>query len=328
MSVDVKLARLEPAHKPPGRRTSLENSMYKFKDSRWLLLLLLPCILYYAFFVYAPMWGIIVSFKDYKPFLGFSGSKWVGFKHYMRFFTNPASWQLLRNTLTLSVYELVFGFTGTIVFALIVNEILQLRIKKAFQTITYIPYFISTVIIVGMLRLFLNPTGGLIFDILQRFGFPAIDMFAYSKYFRMLYVTSGIWQNIGWGAVIFYAAFAGISPELYESAVIDGANKLKRIVHITLPGILPIIIIRLILYIGSMLTIGFDKIFLMQTPTTISVSEVIETYIFKYGIGGGEYGASQFSYGAAMGMFNSVVNMILLFSANFIAKKTTKNSLF
>ena len=308
---------------PPGQRTKFQASVYKFKDSYQLVILFLPCFIYFFMFVYAPMWGLSIAFMDYKPFLGMSGSNWVGFKHFIRFFSSTMTWTLIKNTFLLSFYSLIISFPFTIIFALIVNEIRQPRLKKGFQTITYMPHFISVVVIVGMLKQFLKIDGGLIFGVLRTFGFPRIDVFSFSKYFRILYISSGIWQGTGWAAIIYYAAFAGISPELYESAVIDGANKFRQIIYITLPSIMPTIITLFILNTGHLLSIGFDKAYLMQVATNISASEVISTFVYKNGLLGAQY-----SYGAAVGLFNSFVNLGFVALANYGAKKLTQTSLY
>ena len=307
-------------YKPPYMRTPLEQSIWKFKDSYQLLILFLPCFLYLIFFSYVPIWGISIAFMEYRPFLGFRDSPWVGLEHFRNFFNDPFATRIIVNTFMLSFYDLIIAFPFTIVFALVVNEIKQPRIKKSFQTITYMPNFISTVVIVGMMRNFLSPGGGFLFNILQSLGFPRIDIFSFSGYFRTLYIGSGIWSGTGWGAIIFYAAFAGISPELYESAVIDGANKFKQIIHITIPSILPTIAILFILRTGTILSIGFDKAFLMQSPPNLSTSEVISTYVYKGLVG------NQMSFASAVGLFNSVVNLFFILLANYGTKKMTQTS--
>ncbi len=311
------------AYIPPHLRTPHQERVYKFRDSWQLLILFLPCLIYYLMFNYAPLWGISIAFMDYRPFKGLSGSAWVGLKHFTRFFNNPDSWKLIRNTFLLSFYDLLFAFPFTIIFALIVNEIKQERIKKGFQTITYMPHFISTVVIVGLLKNFLNPNSGLITNFLALLGFPRIDMFSYSRYFRRLYVLSGIWQGVGWSAIIYYAALSNINQELYESAVIDGANKLEQTWYITLPSILPTIVTLFILRTGSLLSVGFEKAYLMTTSATLSVADVISTYVYRQGLAGGE-----FSYATAVGLFNSVINLFFLVVANYGSRKLTDSSLW
>ncbi len=310
-------------YKPAHLRTPLEESIFKFKDSWQLLLLFLPCFIYYVMFAYAPLWGISIAFMDYKPFKGIAGSNWVGLQHFRRFFADPNSWRLIKNTFLLSFYDLIFAFPFTIIFALIVNEIKQEKIKKSFQTITYLPHFISTVVIVGMLKNFLDPSDGLIMNLLAAFGFPRIDMFSYSQYFRSLYVLSGIWQGTGWGAIIYYAALSNIDQELYEAAGIDGANKFKQTIYITLPSIAPTIVTLLILRTGSLLSVGFEKAYLMTTSATLSVADVISTYTYRQGLAGG-----QFSYATAVGLFNSVINLLFLVISNYASRKLSDSSLW
>ena len=310
-------------YKPAHLRTPFEESVYKFKDSWQLLVLFLPCLIYYIMFNYAPLWGISIAFMDYKPFKGLAGSNWVGLQHFQRFFGDPNSWRLIKNTFLLSFYDLLFAFPFTILFALIVNEIKKEKIKKGFQTITYLPHFISTVVIVGMLKNFLDPQDGMIMNLLAMFGFDRVDMFSYAQYFRRLYVISGIWQGTGWGAIIYYAALSNIDQELYEAAGIDGANKLQQTMYITLPSIAPTIVTLLILRTGSLLSVGFEKAFLMSTSATLSVADVISTYTYRQGLAGG-----QFSYATAVGLFNSVINLFFLVISNYASRKFTDSSLW
>lgn len=310
-------------YKPAYLRTPWEESVFKFKDSWQLLILFLPCFIYYVMFSYVPIWGISIAFMDYKPFKGVAGSEWVGMKHFIRFFNDPNSLRLIRNTFLLSFYDLLFAFPFTIIFALIVNEIKNERVKKGFQTITYLPHFISTVVVVGMLKSFLEPTHGMIMNLLAAFGFERIDMFSYSQYFRRLYVLSGIWQQTGWSAIIYYAALSNIDQELYEAASIDGANKLQQTLYITLPSIASTIVTLLILRTGSLLSVGFEKAYLMTTAATLSVADVISTYTYRQGLAG-----SQFSYATAVGLFNSVINLLFLVIANYSSKKLTESSLW
>lgn len=301
----------------------LSNHKKRIIESRQLLILFLPCFLYFVVFRYLPLWGILISFKDYLPFKGFLVSEWVGLKHYIRFFNEARSWMIVRNTFLISFYALIFTFPYTIVFALIVNELRQAKVKKLFQTVSYMPHFISTVVVVGMLKAFLTPGSGMISNLLVSFGLPPHDLLSYPKYFRTLFVLTDIWQHTGWNAIIYFAAIAGINPSLYESATIDGANKFKQIIHITLPSILPTIITLLILRTGSLLTVGFEKTLLMQVPATYSVSDVISTYVYRLGLVGG-----QFSFSTAVGLFNSVVNFLFLIGANLAARKFSEYSLW
>lgn len=301
--------------KSPGAR--------KFHDSWQLLILLAPLVIYYILFSYIPLWGISVAFMDYRPFKGITDSKWVGMQQFQRFFGDPNSWKLIKNTFLLSFYDLVISFPFTIFFALIVNDIRNEKVKKGFQTVTYLPHFISTVVIVGMMKNFLNPDTGLIMNFLANLGMKRIDMFAYARFFRRLYILSGIWAGTGWGAIIYYAALSNVDQEMYEAAVIDGANKLHQVWYITLPSIAPTIVTMFILRTGSLLSVGFEKAYMMQTSATLSVSDVISTYTYRQGLAGG-----QFSYATAVGIFNSVVNLLFLIGANTISRKFSESSLW
>jgi len=269
------------------------------------------------------MWGILVSFKDYMPFKGFFNSEWVGLKHYIRFFNDPRAFILVRNTFLISFYTLIFSFPYTIIFALIVNEIKQMKIKKIFQTISYMPHFISTVVVIGMLKAFLTPGSGFISNFLVSLGMEPIDMLSYPRYFRTLFVLTDMWQHTGWNAIIYFAAISNINPSLYESAVMDGANKFHQIIYITIPSIMPTIITLLILRTGSLLSVGFEKTLLMQVPATYSVSDVISTYVYRQGLVGG-----QFSYSTAVGLFNSLINLAFLVTSNYAARKFSEYSLW
>ncbi len=302
---------------------NLAKTKKKIYESRQLLVLFAPCFLYFVIFKYLPMWGILVSFKDYMPFKGFFNSEWVGLKHYVRFFNDPRAFILVRNTFLISFYTLIFSFPYTIIFALIVNEIKQMKIKKLFQTISYMPHFISTVVVIGMLKAFLTPGSGFISNLLVSLGMEPIDMLSYPRYFRTLFVLTDMWQHTGWNAIIYFAAISNINPSLYESAVMDGANKFHQIIYITIPGIMPTIITLLILRTGSLLSVGFEKTLLMQVPATYSVSDVIATYVYRQGLVGG-----QFSYSTAVGLFNSLINLAFLVTSNYAARKFSEYSLW
>lgn len=292
-------------------------------ESRQLLVLFAPCFLYFLIFKYLPLWGILVSFKDYMPFKGFLQSDWVGFKHYIRFIYDSRAFILVRNTFLISFYTLVYSFPYTIIFALVVNEIRQMKIKKLFQTISYMPHFISTVVVIGMLKAFLTPGSGMISNFLVSLGMEPIDLLSYPRYFRTLFVLTDMWQHTGWNAIIYFAAISGINPSLYESATIDGANKFHQIIYITIPSILPTIVTLLILRTGSLLSVGFEKTLLMQVPATYSVSDVISTYVYRQGLVGG-----QFSYSTAVGLFNSLINLAFLVTSNYAARKFSEYSLW
>ena len=302
---------------------NLSKFKKNFYESRQLLVLFAPCFLYFLIFKYLPMWGILVSFKDYMPFKGFLNSEWVGFKHYIRFYGDSRSFVLVKNTFLISFYTLIFSFPYTIIFALVVNEIRHIKIKKLFQTISYMPHFISTVVVIGMLKTFLTPGSGMISNFLVSLCMDPVDLLSYPNYFRTLFVVSDIWQHTGWNAIIYFAAIAGISPSLYESSTIDGANKFKQIIYITIPCILPTIVTLLILRTGSLLSVGFEKTLLMQVPATYSVSDVIATYVYRQGLVGG-----QFSYSTAVGIFNSLVNFAFLITSNYASRKLSEYSLW
>ncbi|WP_281890621.1 sugar ABC transporter permease [Paenibacillus sp. YYML68] len=287
-----------------------------------LYLLLLPALLYFAIFEYGPIYGLQIAFKNFTPFKGIEGSPWVGFDHFIRFFESYKFWEVLINTLTISLYELVL-FPIPVILALLINQLTSAKFKKVVQTITYAPHFISTVVIVGMLYLFLSPRNGIVNQVLVSLGFEGVFFMAKPELFSSIFVWSGVWQNAGWGTIIYLAALTGINPELHESAVVDGANKLKRILHIDLPGIMPTVIVLLILNVGNFMSVGFEKVYLMQNPLNVTSAEVIQTYVYKSGLLGAQY-----SYSAAIGMFNSIVNCILLMLVNFIAKRFGQASLW
>jgi putative aldouronate transport system permease protein len=278
---------------------------------------------YFVIFKYLPMYGLQMAFQDFNPIRGFRGSKWVGFDQFIKMFKGFYFMDVLRNTLILSLYSLAAGFPFPIVFALLLNAVLQARFKKLVQTIAYAPNFISTVVIVGMLKIFMSPSSGVVNKILEALGGQAVNFFGSPQIFPHLYVWSGIWQSTGWGAVIYFAALAGVSPELHEAAIVDGASRLRRIWHIDLPSIMPTAVILLIMNAAGVINVGFEKVFLMQTPLNIGTSEVISTYAYKVGIE-----QIQYSYSAAVGMFNSVVTFVLLVIVNRISAKVTDISLW
>lgn len=283
-----------------------------------LYLLFFPVLLYFILFHYWPMYGVQIAFKDYIVTKGIRDSPWAGFRHFQRFFRSHHFWPLIRNTLALSVYQLLASFPAPIILALLLNEVMNSRFKRTVQTVTYAPHFLSTVVVVGMLNTMLSPQHGIINRLLEAMGKESIYFMGESKWFRHLYVWSGVWQHTGWNAIIYLAALAGINVELHEAAIVDGANKLERIWHINIPGILPTAIILLILNLGQVMNIGFEKVFLMQNDLNISTSDVISTYVYRIGLLG-----SQYSFSAAVGLFNSIINFILLIIVNNISRKAT-----
>ena len=270
------------------------------------------------------MYGAIIAFKDFNAFVGVWDSKWVGFKHFQQFFESYYFWRLLRNTILLSLYQLIFAFPAAIILALVLNEVRNQAFKKFVQSVSYLPHFISLVVVCGMLIDFLQPDG-IINILLLKAGFidTPINFLILPEWFRTIFVASGIWQGIGWSSIIFLAALAGINPSLYEAAFVDGAGRWKQMLHITLPGIMPTIIILLILNIGSFMAIGSDKIILLYNPATYETADVIGSFVFRRGIMEANY-----SFTAAVGLFNSVINLILLVTVNQVAKKKAESSLW
>ena len=288
-----------------------------------LYLFLLPTIAYFLIFRFYPMYGLQLAFKNYRVVDGINGSPWAGLEHFRRFFTTADFGKLMGNTLSVSILTLIFTFPLPIILALLLNQLTSLKYKKLVQTTVYAPHFISTVVMVGMIFLFTSPSSGLINKIIEAFGGKAVHFTAEPGWFVPMYVISEIWQSTGWGSILYLAALAGVSPELHEAAVVDGANKFQRVWHIDIPGILPTIVIMMILNAGKIMNVGFEKAYLMQTSLNIKASEIIATYVYKRGVL-----KSQISLSTAVGLFDSVVNMILVVSVNWISRKVTDSSLF
>lgn len=294
-----------------------------FRRNKMIYLMLSPVVLYYLIFQYGPMYGLQIAFKDYSPALGFLSSPWVGFEHFKEFFSSFFFWRLLRNTLLLSLYSLIFAFPAGIILALLLNEIRNSMFKRGVQTITYMPHFVSLVVIVGILFDFFA-RDGIINDILVfLFGIEPIAFMREAEWFRTLYISSDIWQNVGWSSIIFLAAMSTINPALYEAAKIDGAGRWKQMLHITIPGIMPTVVILLILVIGKFMTVGDEKILLMYNPTTYETADVIGTYVYRKGIL-----ESNFSYSAAVGLFKALISFTLLVLANSIARRVGDSKLW
>lgn len=300
-----------------------EERKKKLIASRQLYAFILPAFLAFFIFSYIPMYGVMIAFKDYIPTLGVWGSPWVWFKHFQRFFDSYYFWDLLKNTIGISVYSLVVGFPLPIILALALNEIKDGPLKKFSQTVTYAPNFISTVVMVGMILAFLNPSTGIINHVVQFFGMEPIAFMENPRWFKTVYVLSGVWQGTGWGSVIYLAALAGVDTQLHEAAVVDGATRLQRIWHINLPTIRPTMVILLIMNVGSVMNLGYEKILLMQNPLNMESSNVITTFVYQQGLL-----EAQYSYAAAVGLFNSAINAILMISVNKIASKLGESSLF
>ncbi|WP_228552406.1 ABC transporter permease [Gracilibacillus salitolerans] len=301
------------------RKKALKRILSRFD---LYLMLLLP-ISWYVIFQYGPMYGLQIAFKDYNPIQGFIGSEWVGLENFTRFFSSYYFGRLLWNTLSISLLSLLIAFPIPIFLALLINEIKNLNLKKTLQNVTYIPHFISLVVIVGMLDLFLSPDGGFINIILNSLGIESIPFLEKPEWFKTIFIGSNIWQNMGWQSIIYVAALSGIDHQLYEAAKIDGASRLQRIIHVSLPGIFPVIIILLILDIGQFMNVGFEKILLMQNNLNLESSEVIQTFVYRNGILNGDY-----SYSTAIGLFNSIINFALLLLINRYARKKAETSLW
>ena len=306
--------------KAAKRRSPFRISLAKNRD---LYLLIFPVVVYFVVFHYIPMYGVQIAFKDFIVTKGITGSPWVGFAHFERFFNSYYFWRLIKNTLGLGLYELLVGFPIPILLALMLNEVKNKFFKRFVQTVTYAPHFLSTVVLVGMLFIFLSPRTGLVNRLIELFGGEPIAFMVSPEWFKTLYVFSGVWQQMGWSSIIYFAALSAIDPQLHEAATVDGAGRLRRIWHINLPCIMPTIVILLILNTGSILSIGFEKVYLMQNAMNMESSDVISTYVYRSGILGAQY-----SFSAAVGLFNSVVNAIMLVVVNYMARRVGETSLW
>ncbi|WP_127583316.1 ABC transporter permease [Paenibacillus koleovorans] len=306
-------------------RPGVERQSFKkrLSDAKFLLILFAPAMVFYILFEYLPMFGLVIAFKDYNAFKGVWASEWVGFKYFSYFFQNPDFLVLLKNTLLLGFYSILFGFPAPILLALLMNELRSIFFKRFVQTVSYLPHFISNVIMVSMIIMFLSPTSGMINQIVQWFGGDPIYFLSKPEYFRTIYVTSGIWQGVGWGTIIYLAALSSIDPHLYEAAEIDGAGRWKKMWHITLPGIVPVMFILLILNVGSLMSTSFEKVYLLYNPLVYSTADIFSTYTYRVGLLQGN-----FSYSTAIGMFNGITSFLLLYAANFAAKKIKQVSLW
>lgn len=293
-----------------------------FKMNKYKYLIIAPVIVYLLIFAYKPMYGLIIAFKDYRPALGFEGSKWVGLRHFKNFFTDVYFWRLLRNTVSISGLNIIFGFPAPIILALLLNEIKNSAFKRTIQTITYMPYFISMVVVCALVRTYCQ-ADGIFSQMLVAFGSKPQNLLMNTKYFYPIYVISDIWKNIGWNSIIYLAALTSIDQEQYEAARIDGAGRFKQMIYITLPGLLPTITVLFILRMGGLLNVGYEKILLLYSPATYEVADVISTYVYRKGIQNAAY-----SYSTAVGLFNSVVNIFFLVVSNALSKKITESSLF
>lgn len=309
---------------PVTKKLSFSYRLKKsLKNDRQLYLLALPAVVYVFIFSYIPMYGLQIAFKDFTPSKGFAGSEWIGFDHFIRFFRSSQFWPTLSNTIILSVYSLLVGFAPPIILALLLYQVDNRRFKKIVQTVTYAPHFISVVVMVSMLNLMLAPSSGVINTMIRACGGNTVNFMGEANLFRHVYVLSDIWQGIGWSSIIYLSALSGISPELYEAARVDGANRLQRILHVDIPGILPTAITMLILACGGIMNMSMQKVLLMQNPLNLETSEIISTYVYKSGLLNQQYG-----YSAAVGLFQSLVNLIMLVTVNSISRRVSDSSLW
>ena len=307
----------------PVRRLDQHSAWYHIRKCKYLYLLFLPVLVYYIMFAYAPMFGLVIAFKDYNVFKGIWASKWVGFKYFSQFFESRFCFRLIRNTFLISFYGLIFGFPAPIILALMLNELKDSMFKRVVQTISYLPHFISTVVLVSMFVQFLSVNNGLINNIVEAFGGTRTYFLGDPKYFRTLYTCLGIWRGIGWGSIIYLAALTNVSPELYEACIIDGGGRLRQTWHVTLPGISNTIIIMLIFRVGELLSVGSETILLMYNESIYETADVISTYVYRRGLINAEY-----SFGAAVGLFNSVIGLTLVATTNALAKRFSEASLW
>lgn len=310
------------AAKSAGR--GLRKSRWKSVLKNWeLYIFVLPTMAYFIVFHYFPLYGLQIAFRDYAPSSGIWNSPWVGLEHLRRFFDSYYFWDLIGNTVGISLYEMIVGFPIPIIIALALNELKNGAFKKWVQTVTYAPHFISVVVMSGMIIAFLSPGTGLVNLAIKTLGGEPVQFLGEPGWFKSVFVLSGVWQSMGWGTIIYLAALAGVDPQQHEAAMIDGATRMKRIWHINLPSILPTMVILLILNVGSFMSVGFEKVFLLQNPLNLESSDVISTYVYRSGLVQG-----QFSFSAAIGLFNSVINFILLLTVNRIAKRVNETSLW
>ena len=293
-----------------------------FKKNKSLYLIVLPMLIYYLVFHYGPMYGAIIAFKDFSPRFGVLQSEWVGFKHFINFFSAPSFFSLLRNTVTISLGMLVIEFPSAIILALLMNELRSQKFSKIVQNISYMPHFISLIVVCGMVKSFTMDTG-VVTQLLSAFGVPAENLLIKTTFFVPIYIGSGIWQEVGWNSIIYLAALTGVNPSLYEAASIDGAGKLKQLWHVTLPGIMPTIVIMLIMRMGGILNVGYEKLILLYNDAVMDVADVISTYVYRKGLL-----EQSWSFSTAVNMFNSVINLIFLVGTNMISKKLSDTSLW
>jgi len=319
------MAPLTPAAPPVNEHKARKVNIWRaLVKHRALYLLMVPGIAFYIIFKYIPMYGVLIAFQEYRVTRGVWNSEWVGFKHFIHFFYNtPNAWNLIRNTLLLNIYEIIFHFPAPIVLAILLNELKSVIFKRLAQTISYMPHFLSTVVIVGMVVNFLSPQSGIINHMLAALGFERTMFMGDPDWFRTIYISSEIWQKLGWGTILYLAAIAGIDPTLYEAARIDGASRFQQVRHITFVGMVPVIVILFVLNLGNMMEIGYQKIILLYNPLVYETADVINTFVYRRGIL-----RADFSFATAIGLFQSLIGFILVVLANRAARKYTETSLW
>ena len=294
----------------------------QIKRYRYIYLMILPVLLYYLIFHYATMYDAVIAFQNYKPMKGISGSRFIGLKHFISFLESPYAWRTIRNTLVLNAYMIAFSFTSAIIFALMINQMQDGKYKRVVQTVTYMPHFISIVVVCGILVEF-SESNALFNDVIALLGGERSSLLSDPRKFRPIYVLSDIWQNVGWGTIIYLATLSGVDQSLHEAATIDGAGRLQRIWHVNIPALVPVIVVQLIMRFGQMMSIGYEKVILLYNASTYETADVISSYVYRRGLYEMDY-----SYGAAVGLFNSVINLIVLFFANTLSRRLTENSLW
>ena len=306
------------------KRTLAETLIRDFKQHKYKYLLVLPVLIYLAIFAYRPMYGLVIAFKEFRPALGIWGSAWADpwFRHFQVWFTDPFFFRVMRNTFSLGFLDVIFGFPAPIMLALLLNELRNQKFKRVVQTVTYMPFFISMVVVASLIRTYFS-FGGIFSQVAMFFGGEPRNFLMHTQYFYPIFIGSNIWQFVGWQSIIFLAAIAGIDQEQYEAAVIDGANRFQQMLRVTLPNLLPIISIMFILRMGQILNVSFEKVLLLYNESIFEVADVISTYVFRRGII-----QANFSFGAAVGIFNSMVNLFFLLTANFLSRRYSGNSLF
>lgn len=307
----------------PVQRNKFSIFIRDMNRSKYLYILLVPTIIYFIIFAYVPLYGLLIAFKSYNPYQGIWGSPWVGLQYIEDFLKSIFFWRLVGNTITINLYDLAVGFPLPIILALMINEVKNNFYKRSVQTLVYLPHFISVVVVAGMLVSFLSPSTGMINAIIKALGGQPIHFLAEPGWFKSVYVWSGVWQGAGWGSIIYLASLAGIDQELYEAATVDGANNWHKLRYVTIPGIIPTIIIMLILRVGSLFSVGFEKIILLYNPLTYKTADVISTYIYRRGIIGAD-----FSYSTAIGLFNSIINFAMLVVFNKFSRRISETSLW